>query len=882
MCLLLVDFMLGLRDVLESKNENLYYTFERISKKIEPLLSTIVINFPQFTNHDIKHSETVITRLNTIVPDSLKEKLNEYEVFFLLCSALVHDIGMADLNEIKMYHGSNVDDIRENHHKRSCIFIRDYFNLVGLDDKFQGNIVGKICFGHRKENLHNVKIFPFEMAYKEYNINIVLLASFLRIADELDITFERTPRILFDNTNISDEVSKDEWEKHLSIGGVSKTYDPLIIRCDVQCESSKIHRELKNLEVKINSQLGDLPNFMHNYGDLIKELPRKFFMKIEAINYKYYDFKFTLDDNAIFNLLMGENLYESKNEAIRELLKNSVDSCRFKMETTTGNYIPEISFQLTSNNEKLIILDNGMGMDEYIIENYFTKIGRSFYKSEDFLNRNLDFHPVNELGIGFLSCFMIADKIIVETKKEGNISLKLEFDNLSNYFLVKNGMMNYSGTKITLHLKDDFKKNLKLDSILKNYARHLEFPIKVILPDTKESIKITENRFPNLFFHGDFSYDEIYDIHINEETFNADIYFFLKRYGEMYYFNRIKYNLFNYQSLSYKGIFVSDSTDLISDLFSLYCIYDVNLKKNALNLNLGRNAVILNDNYYLFKNKLEKCLCDEFSNYFMEIESIIENPKEVINNFFSGELYNLDLNYSPDIVKLIEDFYSFLCLTKDGLSFKKYNELLEYNSIANVKISYLAIGSNLNLNPIIDEVLESYLDCLNLEEGVVYLLEPDVGINKCLNHFFPNLEEYSFESLLINNPIHDLVGIEVLLGDFFDFYDHKVFLASFKNCDIKKMFIWISGELNEANFFLNRKHKFIKLMWDNQNSLSDDQKKIINGWLRSLNYNFNQNSFLKLQESILETFDQIGKLKGNVSDYLISIEELRLLELFLI
>jgi hypothetical protein len=61
-------------------------------------------------------------------------------------------------------------------------------------------------------------------------------------------------------------------------------------------------------------------------------------------------------------------------------------------------------------------------MDRWVIEAYFLKVGRSYYKSGDFLKirsdlrrAHADFSPVSEFGIGFLSSFLLGDRVIVET-----------------------------------------------------------------------------------------------------------------------------------------------------------------------------------------------------------------------------------------------------------------------------------------------------------------------------------------------------------------------------------------------------------------------------------------------------------------------------------
>lgn len=119
---------LNLEKILKSKNEDLFNNLKTVREKTEVLLSQISNNFPQYTAHDIKHSDIVIIRLNTIIPNKLKKKLNVYEIFFLLCSAYLHDVGMADLDKMRDKWGENPETIRENHHKRSCIFIRNFYN----------------------------------------------------------------------------------------------------------------------------------------------------------------------------------------------------------------------------------------------------------------------------------------------------------------------------------------------------------------------------------------------------------------------------------------------------------------------------------------------------------------------------------------------------------------------------------------------------------------------------------------------------------------------------------------------------------------------------------------------------------------------------------
>ena len=51
-----------------------------------------------------------------------------------------------------------------------------------------------------------------------------------------------------------------------------------------------------------------------------------------------------------------------------------------------------------------------------IIKKYFLNIGVSYYKSEDFQFKKLNYVPIGNYGIGFLACFMLSDDVIIKTR----------------------------------------------------------------------------------------------------------------------------------------------------------------------------------------------------------------------------------------------------------------------------------------------------------------------------------------------------------------------------------------------------------------------------------------------------------------------------------
>jgi hypothetical protein len=311
------------------------------------------------------------------------------------------------------------------------------------------------------------------------------LAVCLRLGDTLDADSRRSPKILKEFINPRNPTSKEEWEKHLSVPEVGITEEK--IKINATCKSPKYQRGLLEFLRKVENERED---FIRLLKDNPPEISNKYYLNLKEVEhnietdgtYIYNDFKFSLDNEKIFSLFMGTNLYTEKTVGLRELLQNSVDACMCRKAKEAG-YEGKISYKLVKENtddgevRKIIVEDNGIGMDDYVIENYFMRIGNSYYQSRDFKKESFRFSPISVFGIGILSCFMMVDRIEVETLKEGRESRKVEIENYSDYFVTREGNRTEPGTSITLFLKDDVKVDLMKE--LKNCARHVEFPIEV-------------------------------------------------------------------------------------------------------------------------------------------------------------------------------------------------------------------------------------------------------------------------------------------------------------------------------------------------------------------------------------------------------------------
>ena len=180
---------------------------------------------------------------------------------------------------------------------------------------------------------------------------------------------------------------------------------------------------------------------------------------IKPDGFTFSDYKLELNYKAITNLLMGENIYGDKKYGLREIIQNSIDACKTMEETaqTHENFVfqkyePIILVALDKEKQSVTILDNGSGMNIEILKKYFLNVGVSYYNSDAYNLQGREYSPIGHYGIGFLSCFMLSDKVEVRTKHiEENKIIKIEFEKNSEYIcLTYEDKSKTQGTEIVL------------------------------------------------------------------------------------------------------------------------------------------------------------------------------------------------------------------------------------------------------------------------------------------------------------------------------------------------------------------------------------------------------------------------------------------------
>ena len=188
---------------------------------------------------------------------------------------------------------------------------------------------------------------------------------------------------------------------------------------------------------------------------------------------------FQTEVNQLLDLMI-HSLYSNKEIFLRELISNASDAMeKLQYLTHTDDALKELDFQpkieivLDKPNKKIIISDNGIGMNETELAENLGTIARSGTKGfvqQMVGDKKKDSNLIGQFGVGFYSAFMVAKKIIVLSKKPlASEAFEWSSDGKNGYQIVSATKDAY-GTQITLELRDDeseFLENYRIESIIK-------------------------------------------------------------------------------------------------------------------------------------------------------------------------------------------------------------------------------------------------------------------------------------------------------------------------------------------------------------------------------------------------------------------------------
>ena len=195
--------------------------------------------------------------------------------------------------------------------------------------------------------------------------------------------------------------------------------------------------------------------------------------------------------------LMVHSVYSETDIFLRELVSNASDACdKLRYEAIESPALlgegDALKIRIIPNKTAgtLTIADNGIGMERQELIDHLGTIARSGTKA--FVSKLKEAKDglglIGQFGVGFYSAFMVADKIIVVSRRAGESDVWSWTSSGGSGFEIARASEEDAarvtrGTEIVLHLKDDAKKYLEtyeIERIVGAYSDNILFPIELV------------------------------------------------------------------------------------------------------------------------------------------------------------------------------------------------------------------------------------------------------------------------------------------------------------------------------------------------------------------------------------------------------------------
>ncbi|WP_038950627.1 molecular chaperone HtpG [Bradyrhizobium genomosp. III] len=195
--------------------------------------------------------------------------------------------------------------------------------------------------------------------------------------------------------------------------------------------------------------------------------------------------------------LMVHSVYSETDIFLRELVSNASDACdKLRYEAIASPSLlgegDALKIRIIPNKAAgtLTIADNGIGMERQELIDHLGTIARSGTKA--FVSKLKEAKDglglIGQFGVGFYSAFMVADKIVVVSRRAGESDVWTWMSSGGSGFEIaragdEEAARVTRGTEIVLHLKDDAKKYLEsfeIERIVGAYSDNILFPIELV------------------------------------------------------------------------------------------------------------------------------------------------------------------------------------------------------------------------------------------------------------------------------------------------------------------------------------------------------------------------------------------------------------------
>jgi molecular chaperone HtpG len=208
---------------------------------------------------------------------------------------------------------------------------------------------------------------------------------------------------------------------------------------------------------------------------------------------------FGTEVNQLLKLMINA-LYSNREIFLRELISNASDaSDKLRFASLTDEALKgldqNLSIQVSFDPEKklLCVEDHGIGMSrDEVIENLGTiaRSGTRHFLDQLSGDMKKDANLIGQFGVGFYSAFIVADEVVVETRRAGVVADQaIRWSSAGEgEYQIEPITKDTHGTRVTLHVSPnhhDLLSKWQLQRIIRHYSNHIAFPIELVTSSEK-------------------------------------------------------------------------------------------------------------------------------------------------------------------------------------------------------------------------------------------------------------------------------------------------------------------------------------------------------------------------------------------------------------